>query len=61
MLPARTGHMAGCRLVVVLVGPRGWVGSVTPTPNGHPPALFGGLFHVQLGAGGVGFCPLAVG
>ena len=42
-------HMAGCRLVYMLVGPRGRVGLVTPTPNGHLPALFGGSFHVQLG------------
>jgi hypothetical protein len=28
---------------------RGPVGLVTPTPNGHLPALFGGPFHVQLG------------
>jgi hypothetical protein len=41
--------MAGCRLVIVLVGSRGRVGLVTPTPNGHLPALFGGPFHVQLG------------
>jgi hypothetical protein len=30
-------------------GSRGRVGLVTPTPNGHLPALFGGPFHVQLG------------
>jgi hypothetical protein len=47
MLPA--GYMAGCRLVAVLVGPRGRVGLVTPTPHGHLPALFEGPFHVQLG------------
>jgi hypothetical protein len=41
--------MSGCRLVNMLVGPRGRVGLVTPTPNGHLPALFGGPFHVQLG------------
>jgi hypothetical protein len=45
--------MAGCRLVTMLVGSRGRVGLVTPTPNGHLPALFGGPFHVR-----VGFCPL---
>ena len=49
MLPAGIGHMAGCRLVAMLVGSRGRVGLVTPTPNGHLPALFGGPFHVQLG------------
>jgi hypothetical protein len=48
--------MAGCRLVNMLVGPRGRAGLVTPTPNAHLPALCGGPFHVQLG--GVGFCPL---
>ena len=48
--PAGIGHMAGCRLVTMLVGSRGRVGLVTPTgPNGHLPALFGGPFHVQLG------------
>jgi hypothetical protein len=41
--------MADCRLVTMLVGARGRVGLVTPTPNGHLPALFGGPFHVQLG------------
>jgi hypothetical protein len=30
------------------------VGLVTPTPNGHLPALFGGPFHVQLATGGTG-------
>jgi hypothetical protein len=49
MLPAGIGYMAGCRLVTMLVGSRGRVGLVTPTPNGHLPALFGGPFHVQLG------------
>jgi hypothetical protein len=49
---SRIGYMAGCRLVIVLVGPRGRVGLVTPTPNGHLPALFGGRFHVQLGEWG---------
>jgi hypothetical protein len=49
MLPAGIGYMAGCRLVNMLVGSRGRVGLVTPTPNGHLPALFGGPFHVQLG------------
>jgi hypothetical protein len=44
--------MAGFRLVAVLVGSRGRVGSVTPTPNGHLPALFGVPFHVQLGEWG---------
>jgi hypothetical protein len=39
MLPAGIVHMAGCGLVAVLVGPRGRVGLVTPTPNGHLPAL----------------------
>jgi hypothetical protein len=58
MLPAGIGYIAGCRLVTVLVGSRGRVGLVTPTPNAHLPALFGGPFHVQLGAGGVDFCPL---
>jgi hypothetical protein len=48
MLPAGIGYIAGCRLVTMLVGSRGRVGLVTPTPNGHLPALFGG----------VGFCPL---
>ena len=33
-------------------GSRGRVGLVTPTPNGHLPALFGGPFHVQLGEWG---------
>jgi hypothetical protein len=33
----------------VLVGSRGRVGLVTPTPNGHLPAPFGGPFHLQLG------------
>ena len=56
MLPAGIGYMAGCRLVNMLVGSRGRVGLVTPTPNGHLPALFGGPFHVQLGE--LGFCPL---
>jgi hypothetical protein len=46
MLPAGIGYMAGCRLVTVLVGSRGQVGLVTPTPNGHLPALFGGPVHV---------------
>jgi hypothetical protein len=41
--------MADCRLVTMLVGSRGRVGLVTPTPNGHLPAQFGGPFHVQLG------------
>jgi hypothetical protein len=49
MLPAGIGYMAGCRLVTMLVGSRGRVGLVTPTPNGYLPALFGGPFHVQLG------------
>jgi hypothetical protein len=49
MLPAGIGYMAGCRLLNMLVGSRGRVGLVTPTPNGHLPALFGGPFHVQLG------------
>jgi hypothetical protein len=52
MLPAGIGYMAGCRLATVLVGSRGRVGLVTPTPNGHLPALFGGPFHVQLGEWG---------
>jgi hypothetical protein len=38
------------RLVIMLVGPRGRVGLATRTPNGHLPALFGGPFHLQLGA-----------
>jgi hypothetical protein len=33
-------------LPTMLVGSRGRVGLVTPTPNGHLPALFGGPFHV---------------
>jgi hypothetical protein len=41
-------------VVTVLVGSRARVGLVTPTPNGHLPALFGGPFRVQLGGG----CPL---
>jgi hypothetical protein len=45
-------HMAGCRLVTMLVGSRGRVGLVTPTPNGHLPALCGGPFHVQPGEWG---------
>jgi hypothetical protein len=49
MLPAGIGYMAGCRLVAMSVGPRDRVGLVTPTSNGHLPALFGGPFHVQLG------------
>jgi hypothetical protein len=49
MLPAGIRYMAGCQLVTMLVGSRGRVGSVTPTANGHLPALFGGPFHVQLG------------
>jgi hypothetical protein len=52
MLPAGIcRYMAGFRLVTMLVGARarGRVGLVTPTPNGHLPALFGGPFHVQLG------------
>jgi hypothetical protein len=49
MLPAGIGYMACCRLVTMLVGSRGRVGLVTPTPNGHLPALLGGPFHVQLG------------
>jgi hypothetical protein len=48
MLPAGIGYMADCRLVKMLVGSRGRVRLVTPTPNGHLPALFGGPFHVQL-------------
>ena len=47
MLPAGIGYMAGCRLVTMLVGSRGRVGLVTPTPSGYLPALFGGPFHVQ--------------
>jgi hypothetical protein len=54
-LPAGIGYMAGWQLVNMLVGSRGRVVLVTPTPNGHLPALFGGPFHVQLGGGG---CPL---
>jgi hypothetical protein len=49
MLPAGIGHMAGCRLVTVLVESRDRVELVTPTPNGHLPTLFGDQFHVQLG------------
>jgi hypothetical protein len=37
----------------VLVGSRGRVGLVTPTPNGHLPAPFGGPFHVRWGSGGL--------
>jgi hypothetical protein len=33
----------------MLVGSRGRVGLVTPTPKGHLPALFEGPFHAQLG------------
>jgi hypothetical protein len=48
--------MAGCWLIIyavlVLVGSRGRVGLVAPTPNGHLPALFGGPFRVQLGEWG---------
>jgi hypothetical protein len=58
MLPAEIGYMADCRLVTMLVGSRGRVGLVTPTPNGHLPALFGGPFHVSYTTGGVDFCPL---
>jgi hypothetical protein len=59
MLPAGIGYiyMAGCWLVTVLVGSRGRVGLVTPTPNGNLPALFGGPF-ISRTTGGVGFCPL---
>ena len=48
--PAGIGYVAGSWLVTMLVGARarGRVGLVTPTPNGHLPALFGGPFHVQL-------------
>jgi hypothetical protein len=49
MLPAGIGYVAGCRLVTVLVGSRGRVGLVTPIPNGHLPALFGGPFHAKPG------------
>jgi hypothetical protein len=41
--------VVGWLSVILLVGSRGRVGLVTPTPNGHLPALFGGPFHVQLG------------
>jgi hypothetical protein len=41
-------------LVMVLAG-RGRVGLVTPTPNGHLPALFGGPFHVTTGGMNSGF------
>jgi hypothetical protein len=51
MLPAEIGCMASCQLITILVGSRGRVGLVTPTPSGHLPALFGGPFHVQLGEG----------
>jgi hypothetical protein len=51
MLPAGIGYMAGCRLVTMLMGSRGRVGLVTPTPDGHLPALFGGPFHVNWGIG----------
>jgi hypothetical protein len=57
MLPAGIGYMAGCRLITMLVGSRGRVGLVTPTTNGHLPALFGGPFHVRRrrrGGGGGG-------
>jgi hypothetical protein len=49
MLSAGIGSMAGWRLVDMLLGSRDLVRLVTPTPNGHLPALFGGPFHVQLG------------
>jgi hypothetical protein len=39
MLPAGIGHVAGCRLVTVLVGSQDRVELATPTPNGHLPAL----------------------
>jgi hypothetical protein len=45
-------YVAGCWLVNMLVGSRRRVELVTPTPNGHLPALFGGPFHVQLGEWG---------
>jgi hypothetical protein len=37
---------------IMLMGSRGRVRLVTPTPNGHLPALFGGPFHLQLGEWG---------
>jgi hypothetical protein len=65
MLPAGIGYVAGCRLVAVLVGWGLEVGLVTPTPNGHLPALFGGPRPIWSGrtTGGSGFsifvrCPL---
>ena len=53
MLPAGIGYMAGCRLVTMLVGSRGRVGLVTPTPNGHLPALFGGRRPISRTTGGL--------
>jgi hypothetical protein len=53
--------MAGCRLVTMLVWSRGRVGLVTPTPNGHLPALFGGPFHVQNWGSGFLSVDMAVG
>jgi hypothetical protein len=63
-LPAGAGGGLCCRpgpgvwLVVgwlpcYWVGPRGRVGLVTPTPNGHLPALLG-----NRATGKLGFCPL---
>jgi hypothetical protein len=48
MLLAWIGYLAGCRLVNMLVGSQDRVGLVTPTPNGHLPALFGGPFRGKL-------------
>jgi hypothetical protein len=58
VLPAGIGHMAGCRLINILVGSRRRVGLATPTPNGHLPARFGGPFHISRTNGGVdlGLC-----
>jgi hypothetical protein len=58
MLPAGIGYMAGYRLVAMLVGSRGRVGLVTPTPNGHLPALFGGRRPISRTTGnwGLGEC-----
>jgi hypothetical protein len=49
--------MAGCRLVTMLVGSRGRVGLVTPTPNDHLPALFGWR-PISRATWGVDVCPL---
>jgi hypothetical protein len=43
------------------LGSRGRVGLVTPTPNGHLPALFGGPRPISRTTGGVDFRFLSVG